>query len=100
MFLWDETGYIMSKLAPFVKQYIRQSGKLANTDPSINEKGNRELASQLPYILILRCLDSNQGWRIQSPLPYHLATPQYGRNVSTCKLNSQTAIRAVIGRCG
>jgi len=29
-----------------------------------------------------------------------LATPQYGRNVSTCKLNSQTAIRAVIGRCG
>jgi len=29
-----------------------------------------------------------------------LATPQDGRNGSTCKLNSQTAIRAVICRCG
>jgi hypothetical protein len=36
MFLWDETGYIMSKLAPFVKQYIRQSGKLSNIDLSTN----------------------------------------------------------------
>ena len=59
MFLWDETGYIMSKLAPFVKQYIRQSGKLANTDLSINEEGSREANSRLPYILILRWEDSN-----------------------------------------
>lgn len=31
------------------------------------------------YYKWLGHLDSNQGWRVQSPLPYHLAMPQLSK---------------------